>query len=107
MRAGHPSRQDGGYAAQQLMEESKQSVEEVKRVVAEARRKPGTLTPAPQADFNEDDFMDGMQPSPSGSPSRAAKYDRSPTTPAHHHRHARLDALHCLRSCALSSATWV
>ena len=57
-------------------------MEEVKRVVAEARRKPGTLTPAPQADFNEDDFMDGMQPnSPSGSPSKAAKYDR----PAHHH----------------------
>lgn len=79
--------QDGGYAAQQLMEESKQSVEEVKRVVAEARRKEGLSPQAPQAaDFNEDDYMDGMTSSPSSSPAkvRSAKYVRPPTITTHH-----------------------
>jgi len=52
--------QDGGKAVQQLMEESKQSVEDVKLVVAQARRKPGAA-PAAVAHFNEDDFMDGMK----------------------------------------------
>ena len=72
--------QDGGFAAQQLMEESRQSVAEVKRVVADARRKAG-LQPqnAKQADFNEDDYMDGMTQSPSGS-SKMDKYVWPPTT---------------------------
>lgn len=49
------------------MEESKQTVEEVKMVVAQARRKLGAA-PNPLNHFNEDDFMDGMTPSPTASP---------------------------------------
>ena len=51
--------QDGGRAAQAKMEPSRQSVEEVKRVVEAARKKAGAAT-APVRDFNEEDhYMDG------------------------------------------------
>jgi serine/threonine-protein kinase SRK2 len=49
--------QDGGRAAAKMMQPSKQSVEDVKRVVNEARKKPGL--PNARADFNEEDYMDG------------------------------------------------
>lgn len=49
--------QDGGKAAAKLMQPSKQSVDDVKRVVNEARKKPGL--PNAGADFNEEDYMDG------------------------------------------------
>lgn len=49
---------DGGRAVQATMQESKQTVEEVKMVVAQARRKLGAV-PNPLNHFNEDDFMDG------------------------------------------------
>lgn len=52
------------------MRESKQTVEEVKMVVAQARRKLGQV-PSPLNHFNEDDFMDGMTPSPQASPTKA------------------------------------
>lgn len=72
--------QDGGRAAQAMMEESKQSVEEVKMVVAQARRKLGAI-PNPLNHFNEDDFMDGMTPSPTGSPTKAESPTRPETLP--------------------------
>lgn len=50
--------QDGGIAAAKLMQESKQSVDEVKAVVNDARKKPGNGIAA-GADFNEEDYMDG------------------------------------------------
>ena len=51
--------QDGGRAAQAKMEPSRQSVEEVKRVVEAARKKAGAAA-APVRDFNEEDhYMDG------------------------------------------------
>ena len=43
------------------MQPSTQSVEEVKRVVAEARAKAGAA-PLHQPDFNEEDYMDGALP---------------------------------------------
>ena len=58
--------QDGGKAAQKLMQPSSQTVEEVKRVVADARKKAGTPTPSNQTDFDED-YMDGTH-SQGGSP---------------------------------------
>lgn len=46
--------------AQALMQPSKQSVEEVKRVVSEARHKVQAATqPGINGTFNEEDFMDG------------------------------------------------
>ncbi len=63
--------QDGGRAVQATMEESKQTVDEVKMVVAQARRKLGAVS-NPLNHFNEDDFMDGMTPSPGASPTKAA-----------------------------------
>ena len=64
--------QDGGRAVQATMQESKQTVEEVKMVVAQARRKLGAVA-SPLNHFNEDDFMDGMNtPSPGTSPTKAA-----------------------------------
>ena len=56
---------------QATMQESKQTVEEVKMVVAQARRKLGAVA-NPLNHFNEDDFMDGMTPSPGASPTKAA-----------------------------------
>lgn len=59
-----PAWQDGGKAAQAKMEPSRQSVDAIKRVVAEARKKPGT-SPAPAHGFNEEDvggYMDGARP---------------------------------------------
>ena len=51
--------QDGGRAAQAKMEPSRQSVDEVKRVVEGARKKAGVAA-APVRDFNEEDhYMDG------------------------------------------------
>jgi hypothetical protein len=45
---------------QALMQPSKQSVEEVKRVVSEARHKmQATPQPGINGTFNEEDFMDG------------------------------------------------
>lgn len=48
--------QDGGAALQRQMGEPRQSVEEVKRVIAEARNKPSLQQPP---DFNEEEYMDG------------------------------------------------
>lgn len=59
---------------QATMQESKQTVEEVKMVVAQARRKLGAV-PNPLNHFNEDDFMDGMTSSPGASPTKAATAD--------------------------------
>lgn len=53
--------QDGGKAAQAKMEPSKQSVDTIKRVVAEARKKAGS-SHSPAHGFNEEDvggYMDG------------------------------------------------
>ena len=53
--------QDGGKAATAKMEPSRQSVDEVKRVVETARKKGGP-TAAPVRDFNEEDhYMDGAR----------------------------------------------
>ncbi len=46
-------------AAQALMQPSRQSVEEVKRVVAEARHKVQRPPTNINGTFNEEDFMDG------------------------------------------------
>ncbi len=50
-----PPIQDGGRALRLQMEEPKQSVEEVKRIIAEARQKDTVMA---HADFNEEDFND-------------------------------------------------
>lgn len=50
-----PHPQDGGRALRLQMEEPKQSVEEVKRIIAEARQKDTVMA---HADFNEEDFND-------------------------------------------------
>ncbi|CAL8470696.1 g10238 [Coccomyxa elongata] len=50
---------DGGRAAQALMQPSKQSVEEVKLVVSEARHKKQAQQQGINGTFNEEDFMDG------------------------------------------------
>lgn len=47
--------QDGGRALRLQMEEPKQTVEEVKRIICEARQKDTVST---NIDFNEEDFND-------------------------------------------------
>lgn len=54
------SLQDGGKAAQKLMQPSPQSVDALKKIMDDARHKAGGPAPAhPKAQFNEDDYMDG------------------------------------------------
>lgn len=69
---------------QATMQESKQTVEEVKMVVAQARRKLGAV-PNPLNHFNEDDFMDGMTPSPTASPTKADPPSTTLTSESHTH----------------------
>jgi serine/threonine-protein kinase SRK2 len=49
---------DGGAAARRLMQGSPQSVEEVRRIITEARKRGGAII-HPPGDFNEEDYMDG------------------------------------------------
>lgn len=52
--------QDGGKAAQKLMQPSPQSVDALKKIMDDARHKAGGPAPAHHKEnFNEDDYMDG------------------------------------------------
>ena len=53
--------QDGGKAAQKMMQPSPQSVDELKKILADAHKKQGAA-PAKdvKADFNEEDYIDQM-----------------------------------------------
>lgn len=52
--------QDGGKAAQKLMQPSAQSVDALKKIMDDARHKAGGAAPAHHKEhFNEEDYMDG------------------------------------------------
>lgn len=51
--------QDGGKAAQKLMQPSPQSVDALKKIMDDARHKAGGAPPQHKEHFNEEDYMDG------------------------------------------------
>ena len=56
----HLDLQDGGKAAQKLMQPSPQSVDALKKIMDDARHKAGGAPPAHHKEhFNEEDYMDG------------------------------------------------
>lgn len=55
-----PELQDGGKAAQKLMQPSPQSVDGLKKIMDDARHKAGGAPAAHHKEhFNEEDYMDG------------------------------------------------
>ena len=60
LMACHLDVQDGGKAAQKLMQPSPQSVDALKKIMDDARHKAGGAPPAYHKEhFNEEDYMDG------------------------------------------------